>query len=191
MDMTEDLTPTPREEILGSGAGGPLPQPSQWTTGPGYVNYPYAVTIGNPTGGAKGAGSLNLQSLYIQGTLVDLTKYLPFTGGTLTGTLTLAGDPVNPLDAADKRYIDTQISAINTALGTYLPIAGGTITGNLTISGTTTLSADPTLALQASTKQYVDAKFAGLIAIPDAPSDGSTYGRNNGAWTNVIDMGTY
>jgi hypothetical protein len=33
--------------------------------------------------------------------------YLPMSGGTLTGPLTLAADPVNPLDAATKRYADT------------------------------------------------------------------------------------
>lgn len=27
--------------------------------------------------------------------------------------------------------------------------------------------------------------------INDAPYDGSTYGRNNGQWTNVYDAGTY
>ena len=32
--------------------------------------------------------------------------YLPMTGGTLTGPLTLAGDPVNPLDAVTKQYAD-------------------------------------------------------------------------------------
>jgi hypothetical protein len=32
--------------------------------------------------------------------------YLPLAGGTLTGPLTLAGNPVNPLDAATKQYSD-------------------------------------------------------------------------------------
>jgi len=59
------------------------------------------------------------------------------------------------------------------------------------MTGTTTLSADPAANLQAATKQYVDNKFSGLISIPDAPSDGSTYGRNNAAWTNVLDAGTF
>ena len=34
--------------------------------------------------------------------------YLPLTGGTLTGPLTLAGDPVNALDASTKQYVDTR-----------------------------------------------------------------------------------
>ncbi len=39
--------------------------------------------------------------------------YLPMTGGTLTGPLTLAGDPVNPLDAATKQYVDVRPLPIN------------------------------------------------------------------------------
>jgi hypothetical protein len=33
--------------------------------------------------------------------------------------------------------------------------------------------------------------LGGLAVLNDAPSDGSTYGRNNGAWSGVIDMGTF
>lgn len=35
-------------------------------------------------------------------------QYLPLTGGTLTGLLTLAGNPVGVLDAAPKQYVDAQ-----------------------------------------------------------------------------------
>ena len=36
--------------------------------------------------------------------------YLPMSGGTLTGPLTLAGDPVNPLDAVTKQYADKGVT---------------------------------------------------------------------------------
>ena len=39
--------------------------------------------------------------------------YLPLSGGALTGPLTLAGDPVNPLDAATKEYVDAKPWPIN------------------------------------------------------------------------------
>jgi hypothetical protein len=178
---------TPREEVLGSGAGGPLTAPTQWLVFPGYIQYLNGVVIGNPVGGNKGPGALNLLSIYLNGVLVDLTKYLPFTGGTLTGKLTLVGDPTNNLDAATKQYVDNRIITVNGTFANYLPLAGGTLTGALT------LSADPTAALQAATKEYVDSKIGGQITIPDAPADGTTYGRNNNAWvnTNQIDVGTY
>jgi hypothetical protein len=178
---------TPREEVLGSGAGGPLSPPSKWISYAGYILYPYGVVIGNPSGGNKGIGALNLQSIYINGTLVDLSKYFLLTGGTLTGSLTLASDPTTPLGAATKQYVDGKIVTVNANFANYLPLAGGTLAGMLT------LSADPTTALHAATKEYVDNKITGLISVPDAPQDGTNYGRKNGTWvdTSQIDVGTY
>ena len=37
--------------------------------------------------------------------------FLPLSGGTLTGTLSLPSDPVNPLQAATKQYVDTIAAA--------------------------------------------------------------------------------
>jgi hypothetical protein len=42
---------------------------------------------------------------------------LPLSGGVMTGMLTLAGPPSNPLDAATKAYTDTAVSVIDA--GTY------------------------------------------------------------------------
>jgi hypothetical protein len=176
-----------RESVLGSGAGGPLSPPTPWIVSAGYVQYLYGVVIGDPTSGNKGPGALNLQSIYLNGVLVDLTKYLLLTGGTLTGPLVQAADPVTALGTATKQYVDNKIIVVNGTFANYLPLAGGALTGFLT------LSADPTANLHATTKQYVDAKTAGIIGIADAPSDGTNYGRKNGAWadTSQIDVGTY
>jgi len=182
-----------REQVLGSGAGGPLTPPTPWIQLTGYLTYPGGVVVGNPTGGNKGAGALNAQTIYINGVQVNLSQYLPFAGGAMTGPLTLVGDPTTPPQAATKNYVDTKDTATYNNFANYLPLAGGTLTGNLTMSGSAVINlvADPTANLQAATKQYVDAKFAGLIGIPDAPSDGTNYGRNNGAWVNSLDLGTY
>lgn len=64
-----------------------------------------------------------------------------------------------------------------TSGGPFLPLAGGTLTGALT------LAADPTAPLGAVTKQYVDAHASPFA---DAPSDGTSYGRNNAAWQRVL-----
>jgi hypothetical protein len=37
--------------------------------------------------------------------------YLPLSGGAMNGPLTLAGNPVNPLDAATKNYVDQEVAA--------------------------------------------------------------------------------
>lgn len=60
---------------------------------------------------------------------VSGSDFVSLSGGTMTGYLTLVGDPVNTNHAANKNYVDTQIAAID--LSAYLPLAGGTMTGNL------------------------------------------------------------
>jgi hypothetical protein len=66
--------------------------------------------------------------------------YLRLAGGVMTGTLTLAGNPVAPTDAATKGYVDATAGAVG---GPFLPISGGTLTGPLTVTGATTLSRLP------------------------------------------------
>jgi len=77
---------------------------------------------------------------------------LPKAGGTLTGYLTLNGNPTANLHAAPKQYVDT-----------FLPKSGGTLTGALTLSGA------PSTDLQAATKKYVDdrvtASTAGVASV--------------------------
>lgn len=246
------LEPTPVESILGSGAGGPLTAPTPWTQYTGYLGYAGGIIVGNPTGGNQGPGTINSAAIYVNGTQILPNNYLKLAGGTMTGILTLSGDPANPLDAVTKQYSDTKVALaggtmtgllilsgdpavslgaatkqyVDTKAGNYLPLTGGTLTGFLTLNadptanlhaatkqyvdgkvssvplanylplagGTLTgpllLAADPTAALGAATKEYVDGRTSGFT-IPDAPADGSTYGRNNNAWSNVVDAGTY
>ena len=73
--------------------------------------------------------------------------YLPLSGGTLTGPLTLASNPTLPMHAAPKQYVDT-----------FLPLAGGVMTGLLTLSGA------PTSNLHAATKLYVDGRTPTVYA---------------------------
>lgn len=179
-------TASPRESVLGAGAGGPLTAPTPWIQHPGYIFYPGGVVVGNPSGLNKGNGAINAQAFYIDGVLLNLGNYLPKSGGILTGILTLSGDPVALYDAAPKKYVDNSITTVNGTFANYLPKSGGTLTGSLT------LSADPSTALQAATKQYVDAASSGFT-FPDAPSDSNVYGRRNAAWVNaqIIDVGTF
>lgn len=139
----------------------------------------------------------------------DATK-VNLAGDLMHGILTLSADPVNALDAATKQYVDTHAvigpptlpeapedgklyGRMNAAWAQALPITGGTITTSLTMgSGATlTLAADPAAALQSATKQYVDAQVAAVPVPPaDAPSNGSFYGRVNGAWASSGIMGS-
>ena len=85
---------------------------------------------------------------YVDQSIAELQQsLLSASGGNLSGPLYLSGDPTQPLQAADKHYVDTQVA-------TALPLSGGAMTGALT------LSADPTQSMQAADKEYVDASAA-------------------------------
>lgn len=45
------------------------------------------------------------------------TTFVPTTGGTMTGPLVLPGDPVTPTQAADKHYVDTNITQVLAGVG--------------------------------------------------------------------------
>jgi hypothetical protein len=85
------------------------------------------------------------------------TAVLPLVGGTLTGALVLAADPLVALGAATKQYVDTGVATRLTQTAgdaRYLQLSGGTLTGLLTLSGA------PSSNLHAATKQYVDTEVA-------------------------------
>jgi hypothetical protein len=87
-------------------------------------------------------------------TLARLTgNMLSQSGGTLTGPVTLAGDPTIPAQAATKHYVDTQFASA-------LPVSGGSLGGILSLFGA------PTAALHGATKQYVDGQIA--TALPQS-----------------------
>ena len=63
--------------------------------------------------------------------------FLPLTGGTLSGFLTLAGDPTDSLHAVTKQYVDDSLVELQnglSSLDSYVKKTGDTMTGNLIIS---------------------------------------------------------
>jgi|SRR5215467_3757945 len=134
---------------------------------------PYEAVLG-----AGAGGPLTAPDPWIRG-----TGYLSYPGGLVAGAPT-GGNKGNGTLNATAIYINgVALSPGNVA--NYLPLAGGTMTGPII------LPADPTSTFQAATKQYVDSKFGAVINIPDAPADGTMYGRLNNAWSGVIDMGHF
>jgi hypothetical protein len=69
--------------------------------------------------------------------------YVTKVGDTMTGALTLPGNPANPLEAAPKQYVDSNIILC-------VKKVGDTMTGALALPG------NPVNALEATPKQYVD-----------------------------------
>lgn len=73
-------------------------------------------------------------------------KYLPLSGGTMTGQLNVLA-PTLSSHAATKKYVDDNIIA-----GRFVPLSGGTMTGYLSVL-------EPTLINHPATKKYVDDKI--------------------------------
>ncbi len=125
-----------------------------------------AVPYSQFMGGISALTNINASQMLVNGeagqeTLGNLASTaLLRTGDTMTGALSLAGDPTLPLNAVTKRYVDTQV-------GGLLPLGGGAMTGALTLSG------NPTAPLHASTKQYVDAQTLGALPVAGGSMTGN------------------
>ena len=132
----------------------------------GYID---AITT---TGNAIVGGSLSV------GTTLDMTN----------GLINNVATPVASTDAANKGYVDTQVSnlvdaapgaldtlnelaaalgddpnfstTVTNSIATKLPLAGGTMTGNITMGGNTVTGlATPSVSSDAATKGYIDSIF--------------------------------
>lgn len=79
----------------------------------------------------------------------QINQRLSLSGGTMTGNLILNADPIDPLGAVTKQFVEQ-------LLLDKLSISGGTMTGDLT------LNSDPTSPLHATTKQYTDTSIQTL-----------------------------
>jgi len=108
-------------------------------------------------------------------------RYLQLSGGTLTGPLVLSGLPANDNQAANKQYVDNQISNLNSSIGNdisnldnlYVKLAGSTMTGSLI------LDSDPSVELGAATKQYVDSEITSAVGDLESTIDGDISNLDN------------
>jgi hypothetical protein len=103
-----------------------------------------------------------------------------FTGNvTCTGSVAIANDPISAQQAANKHYVDTAIvNAFNSNGSPFLQLAGGTMAGAIA------LAADPINQMEPVTLKYFQAHAPG--GLTDANADGTTYGRQNHTWVNVL-----
>lgn len=110
--------------------------------------------------------------------------FMPLSGGTMTGPLYLFEDPLTGTEAATKTYVD------NAVLGTHVLFAATPPTGappgslwyDTTNTGLYVFYDDGT------SQQWVVAVAQEQQGLTDAPSDGSWYGRQNGAWARVLPL---
>jgi hypothetical protein len=75
---------------------------------------------------------------------VGAGSFLPTAGGTMTGTLTLNANPVAPLQAAPKQYVDAAFASSATLIGGLVPpaeLGSGTANGGTCLLGNGTWGA--------------------------------------------------
>jgi len=105
-------------------------------------------------------------------------KALPLSGGTLTGPLTLAGDPTSGLGAASKNYVDSNLASIGIP---EVPNDGNPYVRKYGSWVQEVIQADAP-----NNTTIYSRKGLAWVADPlqsDAPSDGKFYERNNGVWS--------
>ncbi|WP_434615416.1 beta strand repeat-containing protein [Azospirillum sp. B2RO_4] len=99
-------------------------------------------------------------------------RYLQLIGGTLTGPLTLAGDPAGPLQAATQQYVDN----IAQGLDVKASVLAAT-TANISLSGAQTIDG-----------VSVTAGARVLVKNQTAQAQNGIYVAASGAWSRATDM---
>ena len=111
-----------------------------------------------------------------------MSSQLAATGGTLSGPLYLSGDPTQPLEAADKHYVDTQVA-------TAVPLAGGNMTGGVTAPAVNGVQAPATGSAQTTLQAAMNAAGTnGAMEIPPTYTGTDTFTNANGV--RVTDLRT-
>lgn len=90
----------------------------------GPLNFPNSPGHGDTYAGGPGGGTWTWDGAKWESS-TSASLYLPISGGTLTGALTLSGDATAALNPVSLQQLQNG----------YLPLSGGTVTGALAVSG--------------------------------------------------------
>ncbi len=106
-------------------------------------------------------------------------NFLPTAGGTMTGTLTLNGNPAAPLQASPKQYVDAGLAAKADLTGGHVPVAE---LGSGTVSGTSCLLGNGSWGACGSSSNAIS--IQGTPVASSAPANGQvlTYSASSGQY---------
>jgi hypothetical protein len=174
---------------------GPSSPPDPWITIGTGLGYDGAILVPRAvTGGNMGPGSINVSNLYINGIayVSPIGNYLPLSGGTLTGVLTIPALTALRLPGGISGQVlstdgSGNISWTSPSSLPYLPLSGGTITGTLILGNASTLQVSG-----GASGQVLSTNGSGVLSwipiggLADAPNDGTLYARKSAAWAHPI-----
>jgi len=122
---------------------------------------------------------------YVDEAIAQLAgSILTASGGTLTGPLYLNGDPTQPLQAADKHYVDTTFDL-------EVPTTGGTMTGPLWTPAVNGVESPVTATPQTTLQQAVTAAGSnGAVEIPPGYAGTDTFTNLNGVYVSDLRPGS-
>jgi hypothetical protein len=114
---------------------------------------------------------------YVDQAIAELTEsLLTASGGTLSGPLYLNGDPTQPLQAADKHYVDA-------TFGQAVPLAGGTMTGALAAPAVNGVQSPVAGSTQTTLQSAMSAAgTSGAMEIPPTYTGSDAFTNPNGVY---------
>ena len=132
------------------------------------------VTVGSPTGGSQGVGSINAQSIYVNGVSVLTSTAANKPSPTFTwggGAVVAAGTYVFTLYATAAGTINALTYNVGTAGGSFacnVRIAGTSVTGlsAVTVNSSTTASTSATAANTYTAGQRIDVVISSVSGSP-------------------------
>jgi hypothetical protein len=118
---------------------------------------------------------------YVDQAITELTEsLLTASGGTLSGPLYLSGDPTQPLQAADKHYVDA-------TFGQAVPLAGGNMTGALATPAVNGVQSPVAGSGQTSLQAAMSAAgTSGAVEIPPAYAGTDGFTNPNGLYVTDL-----
>ena len=118
---------------------------------------------------------------YVDQVMAELEgSLLTASGGNLTGPLYLNGDPTQPLQAADKHYVDAEFALA-------LPLAGGNMTGALQTPAVNGVQSPAAGSSQTTLQAVVNAAGTrGAVEIPPAYTGTDGFTNPNGVHVNDL-----
>jgi len=118
---------------------------------------------------------------YVDQVFAELEESLLLaTGGTLSGPLYLSGDPTQPLQAADKHYVDAEFALA-------VPLAGGNMTGPLQTPAVNGVESPAAGSAQTTLQAAMTAAGSnGAMEIPPTYAGTDTFTNPNGVFVDDL-----